>query len=66
MTIAATDHLRAEFNANAWSGRVEGGYRFVAPWGGTALTLMLLRSSRRSILPLLAEQERVNRDFRKN
>jgi uncharacterized protein with beta-barrel porin domain len=29
--IAGSDHLRAEFNANAWSGRVEGGYRFVAP-----------------------------------
>ena len=24
----------AEFNANAWSGRLEGGYRFVAPWIG--------------------------------
>jgi uncharacterized protein with beta-barrel porin domain len=27
-----TDRLRAEFTANAFSGRVEGGYRFVAPW----------------------------------
>ena len=35
MTIAGLDHLRAEFNANAWSGRVEGGYRFVAPWIGS-------------------------------
>ena len=26
--------LRAEFNANALSGRVEGGYRFVTPWMG--------------------------------
>jgi uncharacterized protein with beta-barrel porin domain len=32
VTIAGIDHLRAEFNANAWSGRVEGGYRFVAPF----------------------------------
>jgi uncharacterized protein with beta-barrel porin domain len=31
VTIAGLDQLRAEFNANAWSGRVEGGYRFVAP-----------------------------------
>jgi len=31
VTIAATDHLRAEFNTNAWSGRMEGGYPF-APW----------------------------------
>jgi uncharacterized protein with beta-barrel porin domain len=31
--------LRAEFDANAFSGRVEGGYRFVAPWtGGVGIT----------------------------
>ena len=29
VTVAGFDRLRAEFNANAWSGRVEGGYRFV-------------------------------------
>jgi uncharacterized protein with beta-barrel porin domain len=29
VTIAGLDRLRAQFNANAWSGRVEGGYRFV-------------------------------------
>ena len=39
VTIAGVDRLRAEFNANAWSGRLEGGYRFVAPWaGGVGLT----------------------------
>ena len=27
--IAGIDQLRARFNANTWSGRVEGGYRFV-------------------------------------
>jgi uncharacterized protein with beta-barrel porin domain len=32
VTIAGVDQLRAEFNANAFSGRVEGGYRFVTPW----------------------------------
>ena len=31
VTIAGVDQFRA-FNANAWSGRVEGGYRFVTPW----------------------------------
>ena len=31
VTIAVVDQLRATFNANAWSGRVEGGYRFVSP-----------------------------------
>lgn len=29
LTIAGIDQLQAKFNANAWSGRVEGGYRFV-------------------------------------
>jgi uncharacterized protein with beta-barrel porin domain len=29
LTIAGVDQLQAKFNANAWSGRVEGGYRFV-------------------------------------
>jgi uncharacterized protein with beta-barrel porin domain len=29
VTIAGVDQLRARFNANAFSGRVEGGYRFV-------------------------------------
>jgi autotransporter-associated beta strand protein len=39
VTLAGVDHLRAEFNANAWSGRLEGGYRLVAPWvGGIGLT----------------------------
>jgi uncharacterized protein with beta-barrel porin domain len=30
VTVAGIDRLRAQFNANAWSGRIEGGYRFVA------------------------------------
>jgi uncharacterized protein with beta-barrel porin domain len=39
VTAAGLDHLRAEFNANAYSGRVEGGYRFVTPWiGGVGIT----------------------------
>ncbi|MES2194010.1 MAG: autotransporter domain-containing protein [Pseudomonadota bacterium] len=29
VAIAGVDRLRAQFNANTWSGRVEGGYRFV-------------------------------------
>jgi autotransporter-associated beta strand protein len=40
-TVAAAgiDHLRAEFKANAYSGRVEGGYRFVAAtFGGVGIT----------------------------
>ena len=34
VTIAGLDRLRAEFKANAYSGRVEGGYRFATPWMG--------------------------------
>jgi uncharacterized protein with beta-barrel porin domain len=34
VTIAGLDQLHAQFNANAYSGRVEGGYRFVTPWMG--------------------------------
>ncbi|WP_284260519.1 autotransporter domain-containing protein [Bradyrhizobium iriomotense] len=34
VTVAGVDRLRAEFNASAWSGRVEGGYRVIAPWTG--------------------------------
>lgn len=34
-TVAATgDHLQASFNTNAWSGRLEGGTRYVTPWMG--------------------------------
>jgi uncharacterized protein with beta-barrel porin domain len=49
VTAVGIDHLRAEFDANAWWGRLEGGYRFVAPWGGgRASRRMRLRSSRHS------------------
>jgi uncharacterized protein with beta-barrel porin domain len=34
VTIAGVDQLHAEFNANAFSGRLEGGYRFATPWLG--------------------------------
>ncbi|MBK5656537.1 MAG: autotransporter domain-containing protein [Rhizobium sp.] len=34
VTIAGLDQLRANFNANAWSGRLEGGYRYATPWMG--------------------------------
>ncbi len=36
VTIAGFDQLQARFNANASSGRAEGGYRFVTPWMGVA------------------------------
>jgi uncharacterized protein with beta-barrel porin domain len=31
VAVADLDQLRSEFNANAWSGRLEGGYRLVSP-----------------------------------
>ena len=34
VTVAGVDQLRARFNANAFSGRIEDGYRFVTPWMG--------------------------------
>jgi uncharacterized protein with beta-barrel porin domain len=34
VTVAGIDRLRAEFNANAYSSRIEGGYRYVTPWMG--------------------------------
>ncbi|MFX8797767.1 autotransporter outer membrane beta-barrel domain-containing protein, partial [Acinetobacter baumannii] len=39
VTISGTDRLRAEFNAHAWSGRAESGYRLALPaFGGFGLT----------------------------
>ncbi len=34
VTAAGFERLRAQFNANAYSGRVEGGTRYVTPWMG--------------------------------
>jgi autotransporter-associated beta strand protein len=34
VTVAGIDQLQARFNANAFSGRAEGGYRFATPWMG--------------------------------
>ncbi|MCP3387040.1 autotransporter domain-containing protein [Bradyrhizobium sp. CCGUVB4N] len=34
VTAAGSDQLRAQFNANAVSGRIEGGYRQATPWIG--------------------------------
>jgi autotransporter-associated beta strand protein len=34
VTVAGFDQLQANFNANAFSGRLEGGYRLATPWIG--------------------------------
>ncbi|WP_245502344.1 autotransporter outer membrane beta-barrel domain-containing protein [Bradyrhizobium betae] len=50
VTVAGVDRLRAEFNANAYSGRLEGGYRFVkqgiglAPYAAAQFTIFDLPS----------------------
>jgi uncharacterized protein with beta-barrel porin domain len=57
VTVAGIDRLRAEFNANAWSGRVEGGYRFVTPWiGGIGITPYAAGQFTTFDLPAYAEQ----------
>ena len=56
VAIAGTDLLRAQFNANAFSGRVEGGYRFVAPWMGVGITPYAAGQFTTFDLPAYAEQ----------
>jgi uncharacterized protein with beta-barrel porin domain len=57
VTIAGTDLLRARFNANAFSGRAEAGYRFVTPWiGGIGLTPYAAGQFVTFDLPAYAEQ----------
>jgi uncharacterized protein with beta-barrel porin domain len=57
VTVARTDQLRAQFNANAFSGRLEGGYRFVAPWvGGIGITPYAAAQFTTFDLPAYAEQ----------
>jgi uncharacterized protein with beta-barrel porin domain len=57
VSVAGIDQLRAEFNANAFSGRVEGGYRFVTPWvGGIGLTPYAAAQFTTFDLPAYAEQ----------
>ena len=57
VTAAGFDQLRAEFNANAFSGRLEGGYRFVAPWtGGVGITPYAAAQFVTFDLPAYAEQ----------
>jgi autotransporter-associated beta strand protein len=56
LALFGVDRLRAEFNANAFSGRVEGGYRFVTPWlGGVGLTPYVAGQFTRIHLPAYAE-----------
>jgi uncharacterized protein with beta-barrel porin domain len=57
VTVAGFDQLRAQFNANAWSGRLEGGYRLVQPWtGGIGITPYAAVQFVTFDLPAYAEQ----------
>ncbi len=57
VTVAGFDQLRADFNANAFSGRAEGGYRLVAPWtGGVGITPYAAGQFTTFDLPAYAEQ----------
>ena len=57
VTVAGTDLLRAQFNANAFSGRVESGYRFLTPWlGGIGITPYAAGQFVTFDLPAYAEQ----------
>jgi uncharacterized protein with beta-barrel porin domain len=60
VTLAGLDQLQARFNANAYSGRVEGGYRFVSPWiGGIGITPYGAAQFTTFDLPAYAEQATV-------
>ena len=54
VTVAGFDHLQARFDANAVSGRVEGGYRFATPWMG--VTPYAAGQFTTIVLPAYAEQ----------
>ena len=54
VTVAGLDQLQANFNANAFSGRLEGGYRFATPWLG--VTPYAAGQFTTFVLPSYAEQ----------
>ncbi|WP_308642776.1 autotransporter domain-containing protein [Mesorhizobium sp. GbtcB19] len=54
VTVSGTDHLRGEFDANAWSGRLEGGYRLAA--GGIGFTPYAAAQFTAFDMPSYAEQ----------
>ncbi len=57
VTANGFDRLRADFNANAFSGRIESGYRYLAPaFGGIGLTPYAAAQVTTFDLPAYAEQ----------
>ena len=56
VTVAGVDQLRAQFNANAWSGRVESGHRLMMPGLVIGLTPYAASQFTTFDLPAYAEQ----------
>jgi uncharacterized protein YhjY with autotransporter beta-barrel domain len=57
VSVPGTSQLRAQFDANAFSGRLEGGYRFVTPLaGGVGITPYVAAQFTTFDLPAYAEQ----------
>jgi uncharacterized protein with beta-barrel porin domain len=56
LMLAGLDQLQARFNVNAFSGRLEGGYRFVSPWMGVGITPYAAGQFTTFSLPAYAEQ----------
>jgi hypothetical protein len=57
LSLSGSSLLRADFDANAFSGRLEGGYRYVAPWvGGIGITPYAAAQFTTFDLPGYAEQ----------
>ncbi|CCD96611.1 Outer membrane autotransporter (modular protein) [Bradyrhizobium sp. ORS 375] len=59
VAISGTDRLRASYQANAWTGRIEGGTRFVAPLGGIGVTPYAAAQVTSLRLPAYVEQATV-------
>jgi len=56
VTAAGVDRLRAEFDANTYAARIEGGYRFAVPWAnGFGLTPYAAAQSTTFDLPAYTE-----------
>lgn len=57
VTVAGVDHLKAEFNTNSYSGRLELGHRFLQPWfGGLGVSPYAAVQITAFELPAYAEQ----------
>jgi autotransporter-associated beta strand protein len=56
LALAGVSQLRARFDSNSYSGRVEGGYRLLTPWMGIGITPYAAGQFTTFDLPSYAEQ----------